>query len=216
MLKEKEHIKNLVINEQYKELCRLVREKKSRLSVLLSLSYTTDNNIRFRVIKAAGHAVSAIADREADFIRTVISNLLWSLNDDSGSVGWSSPELLGEIVSARIDLFRGYIPLIISLLHIKEPFFRPGVLWAMGRIAAKEPSSIKPYAPYITMYLAEPLPETRGYAVWCLGQIKAQVPGEHIKRLLEDTSEIYLLDNDGNIYKKTVGKITGEAIGNSG
>jgi hypothetical protein len=212
MLKEKEKIQNLVLEERYGELSELIREKKSRFSTLLSLSYTTDNNTMFKVVKAAGYAVSAISDQELDFVRTIISNLLWSLNDDSGSVGWSSPELLGEIISSRIDLFKEYIPLVISLLKIKETAFRPGVLWAMGRIAATEPSHIKPYAPYINMYLADPITETRGYAVWCLGQIGVAVPEEHRKHLLNDASEILLLDGNGNISKKTIGEITKEAL----
>ncbi len=210
MLKEK--IKSLVLKEQYNELCELIKERKNRLSTLLSLSYTTDNNTRFKVIKAAGYAVSVISAQELDFVRTVISNLLWSLNDDSGSIGWSSPELLGEIISKRMDLFKEYVPLVISLLKIKETYFRPGVLWAMGRIAAIEPSHIKPYAPYINMYLADPLTETRGYAVWCLGQIGAAVPEEHRKHLLNDTSEILLLDGNGSISKKTIGELTQETL----
>jgi hypothetical protein len=212
MLKEKEKIKSLVLKEQYNELCELIKEKKNRLSTLLSLSYTTDNNTRFKVIKAAGYAVSVISDQELDFVRTVISNLLWSLNDDSGSIGWSSPELLGEIISKRIDLFKEYVPLVVSLLKIKETYFRPGVLWAMGRIAATEPSHIKPYAPYINMYLADPITETRGYAVWCLGQIGVAVPEEHRKHLLNDTSEILLLDGNGSISKKTIGELTQETL----
>ncbi len=212
MIKEKEKIKSLVSGEQYDALCVLVKEKKSRLSLLLSLSYTTDNNARFKVIKAAGYAASAIPERESDFLRTIISNLFWSLNDDSGSVGWSSPELLGEIISARMDLFKEYVPLVISLLKIKEAYFRPGVLWAMGRIAARDPSPIKPYAPYINMYLADPVSETRGYAVWCLGQIGSPVPEEHLQHLLQDTTEVWLMDGQGNISKKTVGGITQETV----
>ena len=212
MIKEKEKIKSLVSGEQYDALCVLVKEKKSRLSLLLSLSYTTDNNARFKVIKAAGYAASAIPERESDFLRTIISNLFWSLNDDSGSVGWSSPELLGEIISARMDLFKEYVPLVISLLKIKEAYFRPGVLWAMGRIAERDPSPIKPYAPYINMYLADPVSETRGYAVWCLGQIGSPVPEEHLQHLLQDTTEVWLMDGQGNISKKTVGGITQETV----
>lgn len=213
MIKEKENIKGLVLNEQYHELCELMNEKKSRLSVLLSLSYTADDNVRFKVIKAAGYAASALSEHELEFVRTVIGNLFWSLNDDSGSIGWSSPELLGEIISTRIDLFKEYIPHVISLLTIKETYFRPGVLWAMGRIASREPSHIKPYLPYIKMYLADSRAETRAYAVWCLNQIGAPVPDEHLRRLLQDTAEVLLLDGQGNIRKKTIGQITQEAGG---
>ena len=212
MIKEKEKIKGLILKEQYNELGELIKEKKSRLSLLLSLSYTTDNNIRFKVIKAAGYASSAVSEQGLEFVRTLISNLLWSLNDDSGSIGWSSPELLGEIISARMDLFKEYVPLVISLLKIKETYFRPGVLWAMGRIAARDPSPIKPYAPYINMYLDDPVSETRGYAVWCLGQIGSPVPEEHLQHLLQDTAGIWLLDGQGNISKKTIGQITQETV----
>lgn len=207
MLKEKESIKQLVINEEYEKLCKLIKQKKNRLSILLSLSYTTDNYIKFKVVKATGFAVSALIDKELQYIKTTISNLLWSLNDDSGGVGWSSPELLGEIISTRIDLLKEYIPLIISLLKIKETYFRPGVLWALGKIASKEPSHIKPYEPYINMYLTDSIPETRGYAVWCLGLINATISEKLLNHLLKDTSEILILDTDGSISKKTISEL---------
>lgn len=210
MIREKEEIKRLAIDEEYNRLSELIKERKNRLSTLISLSYTTDNYLRLKVVKATGYMVSVIIDGELDFVRTIISNLLWSLNDDSGGVGWSSPELLGEIISQRIDLLKDYIPIIISMLNIKEAFFRPGVLWAMGRIASKEPSYIKPYAPYINMYLSDPVPETRGYAVWCLKQIDAHIPHEHLNHLINDKSEILLLDAAGNISKKTIGEIVKE------
>lgn len=215
MMKEKETIKDLALTERYDDLRALVREKKTRLSTLISLTYTTDDTLRFGIVRAAGSVVAAMPVQDLDFVRTLITNLLWSLNDDSGSVGWSSPELLGEIISARIDLFQEYIPLVISLLKIKETYFRPGVLWAMGRIAAREPSPIKPYAPYITMYLADPVPETRAYALWCLGQIQAPVPEEYLGRLLHDTADIVLLDGAGRIARTTIAAIAREAAGRS-
>ncbi|MGC8578825.1 MAG: DVU0298 family protein [bacterium] len=207
MLSEKESIKDLLLADQYDKLCEFIKQKKNRLSTLLSLSYTTDNYIKFKVIRATGFVVDKIIDQELEFIKTTISNLLWSLNDDSGSVGWSSPELLGEIISTRIDLLKEYIPLVISMLKIKETYFRAGVLWAMGRIASVEPSHIKPYAPFINMYLSDPAAETPGYAVWCLKLINAKIPEEHISHLLEDTSEIVLLDTDGSISKKTISEL---------
>jgi|YelNatPaOPRAMG01_1025707.scaffolds.fasta_scaffold01730_5 hypothetical protein len=212
MITEKEKIKKLVMDEEYNKLYELVKEKKARLYTLISLSYTADNYVRLKVIKATGYVVSIIADSELDFVHTIITNLLWSLNDDSGSVGWSSPELLGEIITQKIELFKEYIPILISMLNIKETFFRPGVLWAMGKIATKEPSHIKPYAPYINMYLSDPVAETRGYAVWCLTQIGVPVPEEHQKHLLNDFSEILLLDAKGNISKKTICELTKETI----
>ena len=211
MVKDRETLRNLVETEQYDELRILVQEKKNRLSTLISLSYTADDPFRFRIIRATGCIVAALVQQDLDFVRTLISNLLWSLNDDSGSVGWSSPELLGEIISSRIDLFREYIPLVISLLGIRETYFRPGVLWAMGRIAAQEPSHIKPYAPYIDLYLADPVSETRAYAVWCLGQIQAPVPEEHLGHLLQDTAQVTLLDDTGRIATKTIAAMTREA-----
>lgn len=211
MLADKQKIRAILLESRYDDLGKMVKEKKSRFSTLMSLSYTTDPSLKWHVVKAAGKVAALLCEQDEKFIRTNISNLLWSLNDDSGSVGWASPELLGEIISMRIDLFKEYIPLIISLLKIKETFFRPGVLWAMGRIAIVDPASIKPFAPYLNMYLADPLPETRGYAVWCLGQIGATVPEEHLLRLLSDASEVLLLDRNGSISKKTIGEITKEA-----
>lgn len=209
---DKERLQSLLHEERYELIVPFVAAKKTRLSMLLSMSYTTDPLEKWEIVKAAGYASKSIAESDPAFVRTVIRNLLWSLNDDSGSVGWSSPELLGEIIGGRTDLFKEFVPMVVSLLGIKEDSFRAGVLWAMGTIALNDLSSIRPYAPYVQMYVQDSSPDTRGCAVWCLGRIRAEVPGKYVRSLLEDAAGIYLLDSDKHIYRKTIGEITREAI----
>jgi hypothetical protein len=57
----------------------------------------------------------------------------WSLSDESGGIGWSAPELIGEIVCADPRRFADIVPLIADVYAIEEDVFRPGVLYAFSR-----------------------------------------------------------------------------------
>ncbi|NTW65555.1 MAG: hypothetical protein HGB21_04440, partial [Nitrospirae bacterium] len=90
--------------------------------------------------------------------------LLWSLTDESGGIGWSAPEMLGEIVSADPARFQDIIPLIASAYEVEEDVFRAGVLYALARIAETAPELAAPYQKIVIMSIADrdPLVKVRG------------------------------------------------------
>ena len=63
---------------------------------------------------------------DLDFLRETCRKLVWSLSDESGGIGWSAPEILGEIVSADPKRFKDFIPLMASVYEIEEDVFRGG------------------------------------------------------------------------------------------
>jgi len=144
----------------------LAASDRKVLSRLVRLAYDKDTLVGWRAIKAAGLVAHVLVKSDYEFLRETCRKLLWSLTDESGGIGWSAPEMLGEIVSADPARFRDIIPLIASAYEVEEEVFRAGVLYALGRIAETAPELAAPYQKIIIMSLAdrEPLVKVRG--IW--------------------------------------------------
>jgi hypothetical protein len=90
----------------------LAQQGQKAVSPLVRFAYARDTLIGQRAIRAMGLVAKELVTSEPEILRDRVRKLLWSLNDESGGIGWSAPELLGEIVSADPDRFADIIPLI--------------------------------------------------------------------------------------------------------
>jgi hypothetical protein len=45
-----------------------------------------------------GEVMAHLADKDMESARVIMRRLMWSLNDESGGIGWGAPEAMGEIV----------------------------------------------------------------------------------------------------------------------
>jgi len=140
-----------------------------------------------------------------EFLRETCRKLLWSLTDESGGIGWSAPEMLGEIVSADPVRFQDIIPLIASAYEVEEDVFRAGVLYALARIAETAPELAAPYQKIVIMSLADrdPLVKARGIGLvrmlwsWANSNgIWSREYGERIRlsldKLISDKGEVWV------------------------
>jgi len=94
-----------------------------------------------------------------------IRKLLWSLSDESGGIGWSAPEILGEIVSSDPKKFSDIVPLIVEVYDVEEKVFRPGVIYALTRIAEVSPELVLNFVTVIPRALSDENPMTVIYAI---------------------------------------------------
>ncbi len=182
------------------------------LSRLLPFTYQLDGLLRWRAVEALGAAAGVVADRDPEFVRGIVRRLFWSLSDESGSVGWSAPEAIGEIVANRPQLFADYAPMVVSLFeNLEEAYFRPGILWAIGRIASVAPALVAEAAPMAIRLLSDRDPHVRGAAVWCLGRIAHPEAAAGLRGLLSDTNQIAIY-MDGEVRATTVGGLARDAL----
>jgi hypothetical protein len=84
------------------------------VNVLFSLLVTTEENTKNKVIKAFGEVVSKLAEENLESARIVMRRLMLSLNDESGGIGWGSPEAMGEIMARSEKLAEEYHKILIS------------------------------------------------------------------------------------------------------
>ena len=102
MLKKK--IQELIISRDLEEALEQLYQMKLRrvINPLFSFFYSGDELLRWRSITAAGAVITKMADQNVDDARIMMRRLMWNLNDESGGIGWGSPEAMGETM-ARSD-----------------------------------------------------------------------------------------------------------------
>ena len=190
--------------DDHETVLTLAFQSRKVFSVLVRLAYDKETLVGWRAIKAIGKIASVYVRSNYDFLRETIRKLLWSLSDESGGIGWSAPEILGEIVSADPVKMADVVPLIVDVYSIEEKVFRPGVLYALRRIAETSPESASPFQHLILAGLCEQEPLARIYALELTGLLDAHINLAHrerikdqVRNLVQDRSEAWVYRNGG-------------------
>jgi hypothetical protein len=205
----KTELRSLLTGARFDAVVELATQRRQVLSALTSLTYDGEPLVAWRAVEALGLAAGPIADRDPEFLRTHLRRLFWLLTDESGSIGWRAPEAIGEIIRSRPDLFRSFVPLLLSLLDMEEedlPRFQAGTLWAVGRVAQSLPADVEPAVPAVLARLADPDPQTRGMAVWCLDQLGSSDHLGDVQPLAADSGPVDLYQA-GDLARTSVGEL---------
>jgi hypothetical protein len=143
----------------------LVQQDRKVISLLIRIAYDKETLAGWRAIKAIGRAAGALVKTDPECLRETARKLLWSLSDESGGIGWSAPEILGEIISADPERFADLIPLLAAVYDVEERVFRAGVVYAFVRIAEQAPGLITGYQKIIISSLVDSDPLVKIYAL---------------------------------------------------
>jgi hypothetical protein len=161
----KKHIFRSLESNDLDAVVSLAQGSRQAMSMLVRLAYDKETLVGWRAIKAVGRVAKTLVKIDPEFLRITIRKLLWMLTDESGGIGWSAPELLGEIVSADPGQFADIIPIIADVYNIEEHVFRPGVVYALLRIAETDPERIVGYQEIIVKSLIDKDPLLKCYAL---------------------------------------------------
>ena len=114
------------------------------INPLFSFIQHTVEPVKWRAVRAMGRVVAGMAEHDIESARIVMRRLMWSLNDESGGIGWGAPEAMGEIMAQDQRLAEEYHHMLISYLDEKgnylehEPL-RKGAVWAVDRLCSARP-----------------------------------------------------------------------------
>ena len=209
MLPLQKNILALLESRDLQEISSLKASPYKIINNLISLSYDKKSNISWRAIEAVGLFTGKMAKEDSEFVRNIVGRLLWMIRDESGGIGWSVPEMLGEIVKNNPVLCADIAPVIFSFYE--ELMLATGVLWAVGSMGELDKDTIEYAVPLIRQFLNSPEAVQRGYAARALGVLGASDARQDIEGLVNDESPIPVY-HDGDIQKKTVGDIATEAL----
>lgn len=200
--------KNLV------KICQL--PPRQAVNPLFSFFYNTDELIKWRAVTAMGAVVAGLADHDMESARVVMRRLMWNLNDESGGIGWGSPEAMGEIMARHAGLADEYAYLLVSYVdedgnYIEHPMLQRGVLWGLGRLAHTRPWLVKQATPFLLPYLQSEDAMHRGLAAWTAGALGIEMIKPLLLRLTNDNKRITVF-MDMHFIECTVGQLAAEAL----
>ena len=170
----KERIRNYLAQDQFEKISERAVAKKRVLNILVSLTFDANPVIAWRAVEALGLAADRVANSNPEFVLGQLRRLHWFMSDESGAVCWYAPQAMAEIVRHRPDTFHDYVEIVFALIHATAEedlaHFRPGILWAIGRLAPVAPDEAEPVLPTVAECLEFRDAQVRGLAVWCLKQ----------------------------------------------
>ena len=209
----KDELKRLLELRAYDHVAEMAGQDKGIIKWLISLSYDKQALISWRAIEAIGFISRTFSKGRMDILRETIRRLLWSMGEESGGIGWSAAEMLGEIVTGDPDAFNDIIPILWS--YKDEEMFRAGIVWAMGRIAMTRPELVAFIMQDLPEMLEDRNPVVRGYTVLLMGllpeALNAETGRQQISKLLGDIEPVTVY-NEGELLSRSVGEIAHEVL----
>lgn len=186
------------------------------INPLLSFLYSVDKEIKWRAVTAVGIVVARIAEQDLEAARTIMRRLIWSLNDESGGIGWGAAEAMGEIMARQKRLAEEYYRILVSYIRedgnrLENESLETGVLWGIGRLAETRPELLRPFARCLLSYLQSTIPDQRGLAAWAFGALGEILPAEILESLLEDPFEITIYA-EGDFHRCRISELAARLI----
>lgn len=198
---------------------------KDAVNVLFSAICREDPLVRWFAVSCMGEAVARLAAQEMEEARIVMRRFLWSLNDESGGIGWGVPESMAEAMCRHAGLAEEYVHMLISYMredgeeicqdsnYIEHPLLQRGLLWGVARMSSCRPRLLveRGAGADIPPYLQAEDGETRGLAVLVAGHLHLNATEGALRRLIQDTTPLTLYW-EGAFQSTMVGELALSAL----
>ena len=194
---------------------------KALISPLFSSLLNKDPLVKWRGVVGFGLLVGQkLAADQLEKARIVIRRLMWSLNDESGGIGWGAPEAMAEIMAQNPRLAEEYSSILRNYLREREdgpenflelPELRRGALWGVARLAQANPGHAEDSIPDMIANLDSEDPETVGIALWGLGSLKAVQAKDMVEKHVGRQEKVRLFI-DEEFVEKDLGQLARTAI----
>ena len=186
------------------------------INPLFSFLLHQDEHVRWRAITAFGSVVSDLADQDRESARVIMRRLMWSLNDESGGIGWGAPEAMAEVMARNAVMAEEFGSIFVSYLDpdgnfLEYPPLQRGLMWGMARLGEVRPACVADAVPYLAPYLASTDSEVRGLAGLVAGLLGAETLRSGIESLVHDEAEVRVF-RDGSFLSHTVGALAQQGL----
>ena len=175
----KRHIQALLADDGWEEgLSGLADLGQQAVAPLFSALCSSSPRVRWRAVTAFGLTVGAMAARTPEKARVVMRRFIWSLNDESGGIGWGAPEAMAEIVTQSPLMAAEYHNHVLAYIHedhcrpdcyLEHAPLRRGAVWGVARMAQVRPDLAARAEPDLLCALADCDAPIRGLAAWACG-----------------------------------------------
>ncbi len=202
------------LDEALNELCRL--PARQAINPLFSFLLSSEEQTKWRAVTAMGAVVANLAEQDMESARVIMRRLMWSLNDESGGIGWGAPEAMGEIIASHDRLAKEYVSVLISYVWKEgnfleyEPLQR-GAMWGVGRVAQVIPELVQDAGLHLLPYLESTDSAVRGLAAWAVGLLGVEEARQRLEVLIRDDIEISMF-LDRKLIRCSVNDLVKEAL----
>jgi hypothetical protein len=156
----------------------------ARMAVNALLALLPNPDTRWQAVYGMGLSMALLARNDMEAARVIMRRLMWSLNEESGNLGWGIPEAMGEILGASPALAAEYSRIFLSYgyetgkddNYLDHPPLRRGVFWGMGRLAGANPVLAQPALPHLAVALDDDDLPARIMAAWALRELVLASP----------------------------------------
>ena len=208
-------VRGLLADGRLEEVAQLATERRRVLGSLIALTFDPDLQVVWRAIEAMGMAIEKVARFDKSYAKEHMRRLYWLITEEAGAVFWRAPECMAECCARLPSLFRSHVPIAFHLLETLEEedleHFRPGTLWAIGRLIHEARDDLPTVLPLVVEALDRPDSQARGMAVWCLGQVGEGARLEGRPDLLEDQGSVHVY-RGRVVEERTVGHMVREVL----
>ncbi len=175
------------------------------LSPLFASLCSSSNRVRWHGVHAFGQVVSDLAEKKLEKARTVMRRFMWSLNDESGGIGWGAPEAMGEIMACHKGLAQEFHLVLVSYIYdnpvgpdnfLEYLPLRRGAFWGLARLAAVRPELTGKANRFLqTAFEEEEDAEILGLACMLASAIKMDAARVFLQDMVNDTRSYPLFWN---------------------
>jgi len=188
------------------------------LNSLFSGICSASEKTKWNAVAAMGTTVARLADQELEAARIVMRRFMWNLNDESGGIGWGTPEALAECLACHDGLAGEYSHILVSFMredgfYLELPSLQRGLMWGIGRLAQVHPELLHAWqAPcYLLPYLDSDDQTVQALAARALGLLGVRAAAPKIEKLLQATSAVSLY-TAGQLHQIPTADLAREAL----
>ncbi|HCC55299.1 MAG TPA: hypothetical protein DEQ20_10330 [Desulfobulbaceae bacterium] len=153
------------------------------LNSLFSGICSASEKTKWNAVYAMGATVARLADQDLEAARIVMRRFMWSLNDESGGIGWGTPEAMAECLACHGGLAQEYTKILVSFMredgfYLELSALQRGLMWGISRLAQVNPELLLVWqAPrYLKPYLKSEDQVVRALAARVLAQLLESAP----------------------------------------
>jgi hypothetical protein len=168
----KNEIKDLIENGKTSLLIAYHIAEPLNLNILQKLLYYPEITFRKRAIVALGEVAKVLVNIYPEKVLELLKRLIYA-SADSAASAWGSLEAVGEIIGNTEDRFSIFVKNLLAFMNYPE--YRPYVLYALYRIAEKNPQILKQHS-YLKLlnYLEGSSTETQGLILKIFEKLNAK------------------------------------------
>lgn len=173
---------------------------------LISFFCSKNALIKWKAVSMIGVVVAKIAENDPEYARVIMRRLMWSLNDESGGIGWGVPEAMGEIMALSDFLARDYHKILVSYISpganfLEVPALQKGVLWGIARLAFERAHYLSSVLEFLPKFFDSDDLSLRAFSALAMLKIDPLAREEIPLSIKKDLSQIeYYQDGKLSLY----------------